>query len=224
MRSRLAVVATVLSVFIFLSYLLLPGSAPSPITSSPNPQPFTAPIHASPDLLNGGAIMPHLGNETIKAELGRASWKLLHTTLSRYPVSPTPDEREALNTYLHLFARLYPCGECAGHFQKLLKKFPPQTSSRDAASQWGCYVHNLVNERLGKKEFECRLVMEHYKCGCAEEDGKDAKAATGELKGKKERATIVATKEKEVEERKPIDKLEENVKKAGNRVEIERGP
>jgi hypothetical protein len=161
-----------------------------------------------------------------RAELGRASWKLLHTTLSRYPVSPTPDEREALNTYLHLFARLYPCGECAGHFQKLLKKFPPQTSSRDAASQWGCYVHNLVNERLGKKEFECRLVMEHYKCGCAEEDGKDAKAATGELKGKKERATTVAMKEKEkgFEERKPIDKLEENVKKAGNRVEIERGP
>ncbi|RPA93967.1 hypothetical protein L873DRAFT_1837790 [Choiromyces venosus 120613-1] len=124
--------------------------------------------------------MPHLGNETLKAELGRASWKLLHTTLARFPESPSADERAALAQYLALFARLYPCGECAGHFQKLLKEYPPQTSGRKAASQWGCFVHNLVNERLGKEVFDCMMVGEAYKCGCAEEDEK------GKGKGKKE--------------------------------------
>jgi hypothetical protein len=46
-----------------------------------------------------------------RVELGRASWKLFHTILSRFPERPTLDEREALNSYIHLFARLYPCGE-----------------------------------------------------------------------------------------------------------------
>lgn len=52
--------------------------------------------------------MPKLGNETLKAELGRAAWKVLHTTMSRYPDKPNEDERTALFSYIHLFARLYP--------------------------------------------------------------------------------------------------------------------
>jgi hypothetical protein len=40
--------------------------------------------------------------------------------------TPTQDERDALESYFYLSARLYPCGECAAEFQMLLKKFPPQ--------------------------------------------------------------------------------------------------
>lgn len=40
--------------------------------------------------------------------------------------NPTQDEREALEAYMYLTSRLYPCGECAAEFQDLLKKFPPQ--------------------------------------------------------------------------------------------------
>jgi hypothetical protein len=76
----------------------------------------------TPGLTQGHVIMPPLGNETIKygklnslltirEELGRASWKLFHTILGRFPENPTIDEREALKSYIHLFARLYPCGE-----------------------------------------------------------------------------------------------------------------
>jgi hypothetical protein len=42
---------------------------------------------------------------------------------------PNQDERDALNSYLHLTSRLYPCGECATEFQELLKRFPPQVNS-----------------------------------------------------------------------------------------------
>jgi len=49
---------------------------------------------------------------------------------------PSSDEKEALNSYFHLLSRLYPCGECAAEFQMLLKKFPPQTSSRRSAALW----------------------------------------------------------------------------------------
>ena len=51
-----------------------------------------------------GKLTPRIHRQ----ELGRASWKLLHTMLARYPVAPTPDEREALHSYIMLFGRLYP--------------------------------------------------------------------------------------------------------------------
>ncbi|KAG1781990.1 ERV/ALR sulfhydryl oxidase domain-containing protein [Suillus placidus] len=124
---------------------------------------------AKPLSAQGGVIMSKLGNETAKAELGRATWKLLHTMTLRYPERPTQDERDALNSYLHLTSRLYPCGECASEFQELLKKFPPQTGSRLAASLWLCSVHNKVNERLGKPSFDCAHLDETYDCGCGDD-------------------------------------------------------
>ncbi|KAK8224742.1 FAD dependent sulfhydryl oxidase-like protein Erv2 [Phyllosticta capitalensis] len=118
--------------------------------------------------LNGPAIAPKLGNETIKAELGRAAWKLLHTTFARFPDKPSEDEKVALKNYIHLFQRLYPCGECASHFATILEKYPPQVSSRSAAAAWGCHVHNQVNKRLQKPFFDCSNIGDFYDCGCAE--------------------------------------------------------
>ncbi|BEJ14186.1 hypothetical protein CspHIS471_0313600 [Cutaneotrichosporon sp. HIS471] len=121
------------------------------------------------DVISGAVIMPHLGNATAKAELGRAAWRVLHLMTLRYPEIPTPDDRAALKSFFYLFSRLYPCGECAEHFQKMLKKYPPQTSSRKAASMWLCSVHNIVNERLHKPEFDCLTLNDVYDCGCANE-------------------------------------------------------
>ncbi|KAF3912177.1 hypothetical protein ABW21_db0207341 [Orbilia brochopaga] len=183
-----------IAVFIFLySYLVFPSSSTraSPF-SSPAGQGYSSAgghhgkgghegggiadaIHVSKETVQGGVIMPKLGNETIKAELGRASWRLLHTMLARFPEKPSADEREALKSYIHLFARLYPCGECAAHFRILLEQYPPQTSSRGAASQWGCTVHNAVNKRLKKEIFDCSTIADRYQCGCAEEDEKNKK-------------------------------------------------
>jgi len=122
----------------------------------------------------GGVIMSKLGNETAKAALGRATWKLLHTMTLRYPEHPTDDEREALRSYLYLTSRLYPCGECATEFQQLLELYPPQTSSRLSASGWLCFVHNKVNERLEKPIFDCAHLDDEYDCGC----GHDGDAST----------------------------------------------
>ncbi|GAB1317389.1 Sulfhydryl oxidase [Madurella fahalii] len=126
----------------------------------------------SDSILQGGSIAPKLENATAKAELGRASWKLFHTMMARFPEKPTPDDSLALKTYIQLFARLYPCGDCASHFQKLIAKYPPQTSSRNAAAGWACYVHNQVNKRLKKEEFDCNKIGDFYDCGCGDEDKK----------------------------------------------------
>jgi len=34
---------------------------------------------------------------------------------------------------------------------------------------WLCHVHNLINARLGKEEFDCLLLNDVYDCGCGPE-------------------------------------------------------
>lgn len=117
-------------------------------------------------LEEGDTIMPELGNATIKAELGRSAWRVIHTMASRFPVKPNQDEMRTFKSFIMLFSRLYPCGQCARHFQTLLTESPPKVESRDAVSQWACEVHNKVNMRLEKPKFNCSEVLSHWKCGC----------------------------------------------------------
>ncbi|WVO13708.1 hypothetical protein L204_101329 [Cryptococcus depauperatus] len=133
---------------------------------------------AMDNVVEGGAIMSKLENATAKAELGRSAWKVLHLMTLRYPDEPTEDDRRTLKSFFHLFSRLYPCGECAQEFQKLLKTYPPQTSSRKSASLWLCYVHNLVNARLGKPEFDCLTLDSAYDCGCGDNSATTASSTS----------------------------------------------
>jgi FAD-linked sulfhydryl oxidase len=146
------------------------------LPNTPNaPAIQNLPAASEETLATGSSIMPKLGNETAKAELGRATWKYFHTVMARFPDKPTTEESATLKTYIHLFQRLYPCGECSEHFRKILEKFPPQTSSRSAAAVWACHVHNEVNKSLGKEVWDCSKIGDFYECGCAEDGtgGKD---------------------------------------------------
>jgi FAD-linked sulfhydryl oxidase len=60
-------------------------------------------------------------------------------------------------------------GECADHFSLILKQYPPQVSSRNAAAAWGCHVHNEVNKNLKKPLFDCTKIGDFYDCGCADD-------------------------------------------------------
>lgn len=71
-----------------------------------------------------------LDRSVSRAEVGRASWLLLHTMASRLPEIPTATERDAFSSFLLLFAINYPCGECAQHFQDLLHLYPPYPQAR----------------------------------------------------------------------------------------------
>ncbi|KAF2759314.1 hypothetical protein EJ05DRAFT_485348 [Pseudovirgaria hyperparasitica] len=162
--------ATVLSIL----YLAYPRAQIDPVNTSKNQPLKTAEGKGKAEEVRfENAIAPKLGNETVKAELGRAAWRVLHTTFARFPDEPTADESQALKDYIHLFQRLYPCGECAQHFHELLKKFPPQVSSRTSAATWGCHVHNEVNRKLGKDIFDCANIGDFYDCGCADDEAGD---------------------------------------------------
>ncbi|KAK2807784.1 hypothetical protein FQN50_005326 [Emmonsiellopsis sp. PD_5] len=114
--------------------------------------------------------------------------------MARFPDEPSHEQQETLRSYIYLFSRLYPCGECASHFQSHLTKFPPQVSSRSAAAAWACHVHNEVNKMLHKDIFDCSKIGDFYDCGCAhDEEGEGAggqgmagKQAQGVPSGKEE--------------------------------------
>lgn len=118
-------------------------------------------------------FMPSMANETLKAELGNAAWRLLHTILARYPEEPNENQRQYLEMYIKSFAQVYPCGDCARHFIKLLEKYPPQTNSRKNAALWGCFIHNQVNKRLEKEQYDCTTILEDYDCGCGKDEEED---------------------------------------------------
>ncbi|KAL2823759.1 ERV/ALR sulfhydryl oxidase domain-containing protein [Aspergillus cavernicola] len=168
---RILISASILIFFLFVLFIQ-PYGPPSPAVRAPG-HLEKSPI-VKDDLTKGDIVMPRLGNETAKAELGRATWKYFHTMLARYPEEPTDEQQDTLRSYIYLFARLYPCGECASHFQGHLKKYPPQVSSRNVAAGWGCFIHNEVNAMLKKPAFDCNNLGDFYDCGCGEEDDEGA--------------------------------------------------
>jgi FAD-linked sulfhydryl oxidase len=97
--------------------------------------------------------------------------------MAKFPDTPTEEDSSALKSYIYLFARLYPCGDCARHFQQILAKYPPQVGSRSSAAAWACHVHNEVNKSLKKEEFDCTKIGDFYDCGCGSDTSKGGKTA-----------------------------------------------
>ncbi|GLA27669.1 hypothetical protein ACMYSQ_003157 [Aspergillus niger] len=181
--TRRILISAAIAIFLLFVFFIRPEGPPSPAIRAPGHlEKSTQAVVSKDDLTKGEVVMPRLGNATAKAELGRATWKYFHTMLARYPEDPTEEQQETLRSFIYLFARLYPCGECASHFQGHLKKYPPQVSSRNAAAGWGCFIHNEVNTMLEKPIFDCNNIGDFYDCGCAEdEEGEGAET----LKDKK---------------------------------------
>ncbi|KAK2755560.1 hypothetical protein FQN54_006500 [Arachnomyces sp. PD_36] len=178
--SRVIILTSIVAVFLFLIYIFRQQAPLSPEARAPGHLGGNGNGNGNgaidSSILEGEGIMPKLGNETAKAELGRSTWKLLHTMMARYPEEPTDEEAETLRSFVYLLSRLYPCGECASHFQKLLKEYPPQVSTRSIAAGWACHIHNEVNKSLDKEIFDCNNIGDFYDCGCADDEegeGKD---------------------------------------------------
>ncbi|KXS10093.1 hypothetical protein M427DRAFT_191866 [Gonapodya prolifera JEL478] len=119
----------------------------------------------SPELQH--SVMGKMENQTARAELGRAFWRVLHTMTMQFPEEPTPNEQESLRRWIILSSKLYPCGECSEHFIRMVRESPPNVTTRYAVANWACDVHNRVNEHLRKPIFDCTKLKDVWgDCGC----------------------------------------------------------
>ncbi|ELQ76912.1 Mitochondrial sulfhydryl oxidase involved in the biogenesis of cytosolic Fe/S proteins, partial [Trachipleistophora hominis] len=123
-------------------------------------------IHEKKGDGGGCAITTSAQNKKVREELGRGTWRLLHTMASKYPINPEERDKKNIIQFLFLLAKLFPCEECSMHFQKLLNDHAPVVNSRKEFELWLCNAHNIVNKRLGKSNFDCENIGNVWGCGC----------------------------------------------------------
>nr|XP_009930669.1 PREDICTED: FAD-linked sulfhydryl oxidase ALR [Opisthocomus hoazin] len=104
---------------------------------------------------------PRLNSE----QLGRSTWAFLHTMAAYYPEQPSGAQQKEMREFINLFSKFYPCEHCAEDLRERLRTNQPDTSNRNNFSQWLCLLHNEVNRKLGKSEFDCSRVDERWRDG-----------------------------------------------------------
>ena len=83
---------------------------------------------------------------------GNAGWTFSHIITFAYPPEPTEKQKQSALQYFTSLEDILPCQKCQMHYQKLLKEYPPDVTSQDTLSKWFVFIHNQVNQRLGKPE------------------------------------------------------------------------
>eukprot|EP00933_Yihiella_yeosuensis_P038854 TRINITY_DN32792_c0_g1_i1.p1 TRINITY_DN32792_c0_g1~~TRINITY_DN32792_c0_g1_i1.p1 ORF type:complete len:156 (-),score=17.08 TRINITY_DN32792_c0_g1_i1:81-548(-) len=92
-----------------------------------------------------------------RAEIGRATWRYLHTMAANYPERPSKEERNDAQAWLTSFVQFYPCSHCAEGFVEICDAMPPKFGSRQDYAVWWCEAHNKVSEELKNETRKCDL-------------------------------------------------------------------
>lgn len=92
-----------------------------------------------------------------REDLGWQSWTLLHSIAAYYPDDPTSEDQIRAKQFMNAFGYLYPCSHCAEAYCEDKKDLPIRVETRKLFSVWMCQMHNRVNVKLNKTEFDCNI-------------------------------------------------------------------
>ncbi|CAR25371.1 flavin-linked sulfhydryl oxidase [Lachancea thermotolerans CBS 6340] len=132
--------------------------------SIPSPGKVPAAKMAAPAKQTTPASYPKVEPPDVE-ELGRSSWTLLHSIAAKYPQKPNEIQKGEMKQFMTIFSHVYPCWWCAKDFEKFIRENSPKVDSREELGRWMCEAHNSVNEKLGKKAFDCNLWEKRWKDG-----------------------------------------------------------
>uniref|UniRef100_A0A6C0J8G0 thiol oxidase n=1 Tax=viral metagenome TaxID=1070528 RepID=A0A6C0J8G0_9ZZZZ len=95
-------------------------------------------------------------------DYGPKMWYLIHTFAGKYSFIHSQN----YITFIKTLSNLMPCFNCRLHFKKILKEHPVEQHmhSKHKLLYWTFVVHNIVNERLGKKLKKYSPVESYYIC------------------------------------------------------------
>jgi hypothetical protein len=66
----------------------------------------------------------------------------------------------------------------------MLKENPVKSNNREELVHYVCGLHNIVNHRLGKPQFECQKAFDFWGGGCGCDGGSGEKDASHDFKNK----------------------------------------
>ena len=143
---------------------------------------------------------------------GPAMWLFLHTTSFNYPVIPSESDKKYYYKFFKNLQNILPCRYCRENYAENIKKIHKLTygvmKNRETLSRWVFELHEIINERLGKKSGlsyeDVRDRYEHFRSRCLldpekvmkgekvikEEKEKKEKGCTESLYGLKSKCVI----------------------------------
>ena len=96
---------------------------------------------------------------------GKHYWFFLHTVAESYPVSPNSVTKRKYYDLIQNFPLFIPIEEMGNKFSELLDKYPvtPYLDTKESFVRWVNFIHNKINNMLGKNEVSLRLALDKYR-------------------------------------------------------------
>lgn len=93
---------------------------------------------------------------------GSHAWLFLHTITLNYPENPTKFDKEHYKNFFENLSHVIPCDVCRDHYKQNIRKHPIQLESKESLAKWLHNIHNLVNVKNNKDEFEYEEFIKKY--------------------------------------------------------------
>ena len=91
-------------------------------------------------------------------------WFVLHTIALTYSGRPNETIKKKYYDFINNIPLFLPCEEMGNEFIKILDKYPvtPYLDSRDSLIKWVHFIHNKINQSLGKEEIDLGEALSTY--------------------------------------------------------------
>jgi hypothetical protein len=98
------------------------------------------------------------------SEWGPKYWYVLHMMAFNYPLTPNKVTKKKYYETIMNWPLFLPHPEMGNKFSRLLDKYPvtPYLDSRASFIKWTHFIHNRINEGLGKPTYDYAQFIEDY--------------------------------------------------------------